>query len=194
MTTMRSGVKSGLPPTRRTSARSIPLPASARRSRIARPAIRFRIFPRSRPSNCSCPRSGRLRAATSTARVQQPSAALGANPEIESSEVSISEIHGTRYFLNSEGFKTVAPIQLASLTMFAEAQASDGMPVRETFTHGEARSPGLAVRGRTGRAGARACQPASQRPDGRRSARSSPALCCSRARAARSSSRKRSCR
>jgi predicted Zn-dependent protease len=69
-----------------------------------------------------------------TSRVQQPSAALGANPEIESSEVAVSEIHGTRYFLNSEGFKTVAPIQVASLTMYAEAQADDGMPVRETFS------------------------------------------------------------
>ena len=68
------------------------------------------------------------------ARVQEPSVALGENPQIESSEISISEIHGTRYFLNSEGFKTIAPIQVASLTMYAEAQAPDGMPVRETFT------------------------------------------------------------
>ena len=68
------------------------------------------------------------------ARAQEPSVALGENPQIESSEISISEIHGTRYFLNSEGFKTIAPIQVASLTMYAEAQAPDGMPVRETFT------------------------------------------------------------
>jgi len=39
-----------------------------------------------------------------------------------------------RYFLNSEGFKMVAPIQIAALTMFGEAQAGDGMPVRQTFT------------------------------------------------------------
>jgi hypothetical protein len=71
-------------------------------------------------------------------RVQQPSAVLGANPEIELSEISISEIRGTRYFLNSEGFKTIEPIRLASLTMFAEAQSSDGMPVRETFSTVEA--------------------------------------------------------
>src|SRR6187397_259241 len=68
------------------------------------------------------------------ARAQEPSVALGENPQIESSEISISEIHGTRYFLNSEGFKTIAPIQVASLTMYAEAQAPDGMPVRETFS------------------------------------------------------------
>jgi predicted Zn-dependent protease len=70
-------------------------------------------------------------------RVQEPSAALGANAEIDASEVAISEVHGTRYFLNSEGFRTVAPIQLASLTMYAEAQAPDGMPVRETFSTAE---------------------------------------------------------
>jgi predicted Zn-dependent protease len=76
-------------------------------------------------------------------RVQEPSTVLGANPAIDASEVAISEIHGTRYFLNSEGFKTVTPIQLASLTMYAEAQAPDGMAVRETFTTVEAGLPDL---------------------------------------------------
>ena len=71
-------------------------------------------------------------------RVQQPSIVLGASPDIESSEIAISEIRGTRYFLNSEGFRTVAPIQLASLSMYAEAQAGDGMAVRETFSTVEA--------------------------------------------------------
>jgi hypothetical protein len=71
-------------------------------------------------------------------RVQQPSAVLGASPDIESSEIAISEIRGTRYFLNSEGFKTVTPIQVASIAMYAEAQADDGMPVRETFSTVEA--------------------------------------------------------
>ena len=66
--------------------------------------------------------------------MQQPSAVFGSSTDIDLSEVAISEIHGTRYYLNSEGFKTVAPIHLASLTMFAEAQASDGMPVRETYS------------------------------------------------------------
>ena len=46
----------------------------------------------------------------------------------------MTQLTGTRYFLNSEGFKTVAPIQVAALTMFGEAQAGDGMPVRQTFT------------------------------------------------------------
>jgi hypothetical protein len=68
------------------------------------------------------------------ARVQQSSAVFASHPDVDLSEVSISQVYGTRYYLNSEGFKTVAPIQIASLTMFGEAQASDGMPVRQTFT------------------------------------------------------------
>ena len=67
-------------------------------------------------------------------RVQQASAVFGSHPDVDLSEVSISQTHGTRYYLNSEGFKTVAPIQLTSLTMYGEAQAGDGMPVRQTFT------------------------------------------------------------
>ncbi len=66
------------------------------------------------------------------ARVQQASAVFASHPDVDLSEVAISETHGTRYYLNSEGFKTVAPIQLASLTMYGEAQAGDGMPVRQT--------------------------------------------------------------
>jgi hypothetical protein len=68
------------------------------------------------------------------ARVQQASAVFAAHPDVDLSEVAISQTHGTRYYLNSEGFKTVAPIQLTSLTMYGEAQAADGMPVRQTFT------------------------------------------------------------
>jgi predicted Zn-dependent protease len=67
------------------------------------------------------------------ARVRQPSTLL-VHPDIDLSEVAIARVHGTRYYLNSEGFRTIAPIQLASLTMFAEAQATDGMPVRGTFS------------------------------------------------------------
>ncbi len=67
-------------------------------------------------------------------RVQQSSAAFGAYPDIDLSEVSLSQVHGTRYYLNSEGFKTVAPIQIAGLSMYAEAQAGDGMSVRQTYT------------------------------------------------------------
>jgi TldD protein len=68
------------------------------------------------------------------ARVQQPSQVFAAHPDIDLSEVAISQVHGMRYYLNSEGFKTVAPIQVTSLTMYGEAQAVDGMPVRQTFS------------------------------------------------------------
>ena len=68
------------------------------------------------------------------ARVQQSSAVFASHPDIDLSEVAITQIHGTRYYVNSEGFKTVAPIQITSLTMYGEAQAGDGMPVRHTFT------------------------------------------------------------
>ena len=69
-------------------------------------------------------------------RVQLASAvfALPSSVDIDVSEVAITQIHGTRYYLNSDGFETVAPIQVAALTMYAEAQAGDGMPVRETFS------------------------------------------------------------
>jgi hypothetical protein len=68
------------------------------------------------------------------ARVRQPSAVFAAHPDVDLSEVAITQTHGTRYYLNSEGFKTVAPIHIASLTMYGEAQAGDGMPVRQTFS------------------------------------------------------------
>jgi predicted Zn-dependent protease len=67
-------------------------------------------------------------------RVQQSSAIFVSHVDVDLSEVSITRVEGTRYFLNSEGFKTVAPIQIAGLTMFAEAQAGDGMPIRQTYT------------------------------------------------------------
>jgi predicted Zn-dependent protease len=68
------------------------------------------------------------------ARVQQPSAVFAEYPDVDLSEVAITQIHGTRHYLNSEGFKTVAPIHITSLTMYGEAQAGDGMPVRRTFS------------------------------------------------------------
>lgn len=67
-------------------------------------------------------------------RVQQASAVFSAFPTIDLSEVTISEVQGARYYLNSEGTKTVAPIQIAGLTLYAETQAADGMPVRQTFS------------------------------------------------------------
>jgi hypothetical protein len=53
---------------------------------------------------------------------------------IDNSEVSVADTRGTRYYLNSEGFKVVAPIQIASIHVSADARADDGMTVREAFT------------------------------------------------------------
>jgi hypothetical protein len=72
--------------------------------------------------------------ASAVTRVQQSSAVFASHVEVDLSEVAITQLEGTRYFLNSEGFKTVAPIRIAALSMFAEAQAGDGMPVRQTYT------------------------------------------------------------
>jgi predicted Zn-dependent protease len=68
------------------------------------------------------------------ARVRQASAVFATVPDIDLSEVAITEIRGSRYYLNSEGFKSVSPVQIVTLSIFGEAQASDGMPVRETFS------------------------------------------------------------
>lgn len=67
-------------------------------------------------------------------RVQQASTVFASTTDVDLSDVGITQVSGTRYYLNSEGSKTIVPIQLATLTMFGEAQAGDGMPVRETFT------------------------------------------------------------
>jgi predicted Zn-dependent protease len=67
-------------------------------------------------------------------RVQQASAVFGNYTDLDASEVSIAQVQGTRYYMNSEGTTTVTPIRLATLTMYAEAQAPDGMPVRRTVS------------------------------------------------------------
>jgi hypothetical protein len=64
----------------------------------------------------------------------QISAALAGFPTLESSEVSAADTRGTRYFVNSEGFKVVAPVQIASLRVTAETQSADGMGLRDGFT------------------------------------------------------------
>ena len=67
-------------------------------------------------------------------RAKQISAVFLAMPFIEGSDVSVSDTRGTRYFLNSEGFKVVAPLEMASLRVTAEAKAEDGTSVRDVFT------------------------------------------------------------
>ena len=67
-------------------------------------------------------------------RTKQISAAFNGFPMIESAEAQAADTRGTRYYLNSEGFKVVAPIQIATLRVAAEARADDGSTVRDVFT------------------------------------------------------------
>jgi hypothetical protein len=66
-------------------------------------------------------------------RARQLSSVFLAAPEIEGSEVTIAETQGTRYYLNSEGFKVVAPIQSATLRVQADTQLPDGTVLRDGF-------------------------------------------------------------
>ncbi len=72
-------------------------------------------------------------------RVKQLSAVFSASPDLESSEVWISEAHGTSYYLNSEGFKAVTPVASMYLRVSAEARADDGTTVPDAFTVVESR-------------------------------------------------------
>jgi hypothetical protein len=63
-------------------------------------------------------------------RVRDLSAVLRSRPELQSSAVSVAEQHGTHYFLNSEGFIVVTPIEDATFVVSADAQADDGMALR----------------------------------------------------------------
>lgn len=62
------------------------------------------------------------------------SAVFSAYPDIYSSTVTLSESQGTRYYLNSEGFKAIRPIRSASIRVIAQTQAADGMPLNDSFT------------------------------------------------------------
>jgi len=72
-------------------------------------------------------------------RAEQLSAVFASSSRLDASEVWVSETHGTSYYLNSEGFKTVAPFGSAYLRVSAEAQADDGATVRDLFTIVESR-------------------------------------------------------
>jgi hypothetical protein len=67
-------------------------------------------------------------------RAKQISAVFTSFPTIENSEVSVADTRGTRYYLNSEGFKVVAPIQIASVRVSSDTRADDGTTVRDVFT------------------------------------------------------------
>ena len=67
-------------------------------------------------------------------RTKQISSAFSGFSILENGEVSAADTRGTRYYLNSEGFKVVAPIEIASLRMTAEARSADGTTLRDTVT------------------------------------------------------------
>jgi len=67
-------------------------------------------------------------------RTQQLSAIFSSSPAIESSDVWATDTRGTRYYVNSEGFTTIAPIQLSNLRVTGDAQADDSMMVRDGFS------------------------------------------------------------
>jgi predicted Zn-dependent protease len=71
-------------------------------------------------------------------RVRQLSAAASGTG-ISSSEAWVSETRGTSYFLNSEGFKVVVPIEMAFLRVEAEGQGADGMTARDVVNDVENR-------------------------------------------------------
>jgi hypothetical protein len=66
-------------------------------------------------------------------RVRQISAVFVSVPDIQSSEVTVTEERGRRYYVNSEGFKTVTPIGASVLRVLADTQAADGAVVRDVF-------------------------------------------------------------
>jgi hypothetical protein len=68
-----------------------------------------------------------------TALVTELLAAL-TDTELTSVDVSFYERRGMRYYVNSEGFTTVTPIQDAGLRVGADTIAADGMPLRDMFS------------------------------------------------------------
>jgi hypothetical protein len=72
-------------------------------------------------------------------RARQLSGVFLSSPDLSGGEAWLSETRGTSYYLNSEGFKTIAPIESAYLRVAADAQAADGMAVRDVFSVVESR-------------------------------------------------------
>ena len=76
-------------------------------------------------------------------RLRQISGVFASSADIHASDVSLTETHGTRYYVNSEGFKTVSPIQSASIRVSADTQAADGTQLRDSFGVVERRTQDL---------------------------------------------------
>jgi len=75
-----------------------------------------------------------LTARTRTEDLRRISAVFLGYPEIVTSDVSLAESQGTRYYLNSEGSTVVEPFGWAMLRVVAGTQAADGMMLRDFFT------------------------------------------------------------
>ena len=72
-------------------------------------------------------------------RAKQLSAVFVGYPDLDSSEVWLSEAHGSSFYLNSEGFKVVTPVSTAFLRISADARADDGMTVPDVYAAVESR-------------------------------------------------------
>jgi hypothetical protein len=66
-------------------------------------------------------------------RARQISGVFLSAPNIQSSEVAVIEERGRRYYVNSEGFRTVTPMGVAALRVVADTQTEDGAVVRDFF-------------------------------------------------------------
>jgi hypothetical protein len=66
-------------------------------------------------------------------RMRQVSGVFQASSHLQSTGVSLTAQHGMRYYVNSEGFKIVTPVESASLLIVGEAQADDGMMLRDVY-------------------------------------------------------------
>ncbi len=75
--------------------------------------------------------------------VRQISAAFASSADVHSSDVSLTASRGIRYYVNSEGFKSVVPIQSALLRVSADTQTDDGTVLRDSFSVVENRAEDL---------------------------------------------------
>jgi predicted Zn-dependent protease len=66
--------------------------------------------------------------------VRKVTAAAATSPDIQTATASFNALVETRYFLNSEGFKVVAPNRSVWVSVDVQAQADDGMMVRDEFS------------------------------------------------------------
>jgi hypothetical protein len=72
-------------------------------------------------------------------RAREISASLASVAGLDAGEVWLSATYGNRYYLNSEGFKSVRPVGSAYLQITAEAQVEDGSTVRDMVAFVERR-------------------------------------------------------